>query len=171
MKFIVGIIIGVLLVVGSGLVYFRFGFAPIATSAPPMPFEETLAGWALDARIDKEMPRTTPIESDAANLTAGAHIYVEDCAMCHGLPENRFSPMHNAMFPHPPQLFEGKGVTDDPAGRTYWVITNGIRMTGMPSFEAELNEGQRWQVALLLANAHALPADVAAYLKSSELPK
>jgi thiosulfate dehydrogenase len=171
MKFVLGIIVGFLLMLLFGLAYFRFGFAPVATSAKPMPFEETLAGWALDARLDKEMPKTIPISSDAANLTAGAHIYVEDCAMCHGLPVNRSSPMYKAMFPNPPELFQGEGVTDDPAGATYWVITNGIRMTGMPSFNKMMNETQRWQAALLLANAHKLPAEVSDYLKMSELSK
>jgi hypothetical protein len=36
------------------------------------------------------------------------------------------------MYPQPPELFKGKGVTDDPAGETYWKVANGIRLTGMP---------------------------------------
>jgi thiosulfate dehydrogenase len=171
MKFILGMIFGVILVAAAVFVYFRFGFAPVATSASPMPFESTLAGWALRARIDKEMPKTAPIAADLANLTAGAHLFVEHCSMCHGLPDHGFAPMHEALFPPPPQLFQGKGVTDDPAGETYWKVTNGIRMTGMPSFDRILNETQRWQVTLLLANADKLPPDVTTYLKRSELSK
>jgi thiosulfate dehydrogenase len=171
MKFILGIIVGLLLVAAAGFVYFRFGFAPIATSAPPMPFEKTLAGWALDARIDREMPKAVPIAADSANLMAGARTYVENCSMCHGLPEKRTSVFHEAMFPRPPQLFHGTGVTDDPAGETYWKVTNGIRMTGMPSFDHILNEIQRWQVSLLLADAARLPGDVTAFLRTAELTK
>ena len=68
------------------------------------------------------------------------------------------------MYPHPPQLFQGKGVTDDEAGETYWKIFNGFRLTGMPGFSKSLNETQMWQMSLLLANADKLPASVKAAL-------
>ncbi len=171
MKFLLGIIVGVLLVCAGVFVYFRFGFAPVATSAQAMPFEKQLAGWALEARVEKEMPKNTPIPADPANLGAGAHVYIEKCAMCHGLPENRTAPFHEAMFPRPPQLFVGKGVTDDPPGETYWKVTNGIRMTGMPAFNHLLDETQRWQVSLLLANADKLLPDTKALLSTAPLEK
>lgn len=50
------------------------------------------------------------------------------------------------MFPKPPQLFRGKGVTDDPASETYWKAANGIRLSGMPSFKTKLSDTQLWQV-------------------------
>ncbi len=68
------------------------------------------------------------------------------------------------MFPHPPQLFQGHGVTDDPPGETYWKAANGIRLTGMPGFKASLNDTQLWQVSLMLANADKLPKPVKAAL-------
>jgi mono/diheme cytochrome c family protein len=61
------------------------------------------------------------------------------------------------MFPKPPQLFQGKGVTDDEPGETYWKVDNGIRLTGMPSFANSLSPTEMWQVSLLLANADKLP--------------
>ena len=36
---------------------------------------------------------------------------------------------------------------------TYWKVDNGIRLTGMPSFNQILTSTQMWQVSLLLANA------------------
>ena len=65
-----------------------------------------------------------------------------------------------ASSPKPVALFKGKGVTDDPAGETYWKVANGIRLTGMPGFTGSLTTDQMWQVSLLLANADKLPADV-----------
>ena len=51
-------------------------------------------------------------------------------------------------------------MSDDPVGETYWKVANGIRLTGMPSFDKVLNETQMWQVSLLLANADKLPDSV-----------
>jgi hypothetical protein len=69
------------------------------------------------------------------------------------------------MFPTPPHLFRGKGVTDDEPGETYWRVAHGIRLTGMPEFKTAPNETQMWQVSLLLANADKLSDAVKQELK------
>jgi thiosulfate dehydrogenase len=46
------------------------------------------------------------------------------------------------MYPKPPQLFHGKGVTDDPVSESYWKVANGIRLTGMPAFKTKLSDTQ-----------------------------
>jgi hypothetical protein len=61
------------------------------------------------------------------------------------------------MFPKPPKLMEGTGVTDDPPAETYWKVSGGIRMSGMPGYSTSLSTTQMWQVSLLLANADKLP--------------
>ena len=68
------------------------------------------------------------------------------------------------MFPHAPQLFTHGGVTDDPAGETYWKVDNGIRLSGMPSFRAALTDDQMWQVTALLNRADKLPPEALAAL-------
>ena len=56
-------------------------------------------------------------------------------------------------------------MSDDPAGETYWKVSNGIRLTGMPSYNKVLSPIQMWQVSLLLANADkGLPDPVKAIL-------
>jgi mono/diheme cytochrome c family protein len=80
--------------------------------------------------------------------------------VCHGLPGQQMTNIAKGMFPRPPQLFHGKGVTDDPVGETFWIIRNGIRLTGMPGFQESLTEDQMWQVSQLLAHADKLPDSV-----------
>ncbi len=162
--FILGVIVTLLVGIGGVFFYFSSGRAPVATSAPPMPFEKTLAKMALHARVDREMPKQSPIAVNDANLLAGAGIYQQHCAVCHGLPGAEQSAIANGEFPKPPHLFHGKGVTDDEAGETYWKVANGIRLTGMPGFEKSLTTEQMWQVSLLLANADKLPPSVSTAL-------
>jgi thiosulfate dehydrogenase len=162
--FLFGVIVTLAAVAATVFFYFARGFAPVATGAPPMPFEEMLAKKALHARIEREMPKTAPIEASEANHLAGAHLYLEQCAMCHGLPSMPETAIARGEFPKPPQFFQGNGVTDDPAGETYWKIANGVRLTGMPGFDKSLTQTQIWQVSLLLANGDKLPASVKALL-------
>jgi mono/diheme cytochrome c family protein len=162
--FFLGVVVTVLVGILGVFGYFASGMAPAATSAPPMPFEKVLAGLALHARVAREMPRQSPLAVNEANLLAGAAIYQQHCAVCHGLPGAEQTAIAKGEFPHPPHLFRGKGVTDDEAGETYWKVANGIRLTGMPGFEKSLTTGQMWQVSLLMANADKLPPSVSAAL-------
>ncbi len=167
--FVFGLLIGIVLVPLGVYFYFVSGSAPVATAAGAMPFERTLAARALHARLDKEMPKTVPIAADESACLAGAQVYREHCGMCHGRP-GMPSPMAEGMFPKPPQLFRGMGVTDDEPGETYWKVANGIRLTGMPAFKQSLSDTQMWQVSLLLANANKIPDSAKQSLTPPNLP-
>jgi thiosulfate dehydrogenase len=155
--FVFGLILGLIAVPLAVYVYFDSGSAPVATSAQAMPFEKMLARKALHARAEKEMPKDVPLPWNESNLVAGAQIYRENCAVCHGLPGQPPTAVAKGMYPKPPELFQGKGVTDDPPGETFWKVSGGIRMTGMPGFQRSFSDTQLWQVSLLLANADKLP--------------
>lgn len=160
MKFIIGFLIGIVILPICAFLYVRFGYAPVATAASPLPFERKLAHMALNERIDKEAPKTAPIQASEENFAAGAKIYRTNCAMCHGLPGQPEPATAKGMFPKPPQLFKGHGVTDDPPGESYWKVANGIRLTGMPAYTGSLSQTEMWQVSLMLADADKLPEDV-----------
>jgi thiosulfate dehydrogenase len=155
-KFIVGLVLGVLVVFAVVYGYFATGMAPVATSAPAMPLERQFARMALHARIDKEAHQAVPIAVDDTAYAAGAQVYKEHCAVCHGLPGQPQTAIAKGMYPRPPKLMEGTGVTDDPPSETYWKVSGGIRMTGMPGFDKSLSTTQMWQVSVMLANADKL---------------
>jgi thiosulfate dehydrogenase len=168
--FLLGLIIGVLLVPAAVMLYFHFGHPPVVVADKPFPLERQIAGAALHTRIDAEAPKSPPIEPSAVNLEAGAVIYRQQCAACHGMYPTPSS-FADDMYPQAPQLWkpEGNGVvgvSDDPPGETFWKIDNGIRLSGMPSFRKVLIATQEWQVALLLANADKpLPPQVISLLQ------
>jgi thiosulfate dehydrogenase len=163
-RFLTGLVIGILMVPAGGYLYLRRGYAPAAASDPPLPLEKIIASMALRAHIAKEAPAKADIPLTEDALMAGAKIYREYCAACHGIGSEPKSPAAIGMYPPPPQLFHGQGVADDPVGETYWKVANGIRLTGMPSYRGALMETQLWQVSLLLAHADKLPPAVSAYL-------
>ena len=162
--FVAGVIVTLVCIVGGVYAYFAEGFAPVATNSRPMPFERKMANLALEAKLQKQMPTTVPIEANEANYLGGARQYLMNCAVCHGAPGKEKTAIASGEFPEPPALLVGKGVTDDPPGETFWKIANGIRLTGMPRFNQSLSETQMWQISLLLANADKLPSSVTAVL-------
>ena len=166
---ILGILVGVVLVVGWVYLYFSSGRVPVAVTSPEMPFERKLAKMAQKSYLDR-LPHSEPgTPADERNFLEGATIYKDNCAVCHGLPGKEKTAIAEGMFPHPPQLFRGVGVTDDEPWESYWRVENGIRMTGMPGFKERLTETQIWQVSVLVKNADKIPDSVKNSL-TGELP-
>lgn len=159
MKFALGFVVGLILLPLFAFLFILLGYAPVATSAPPFPLERYLAGAALKARISREAPKDSPVPATPENLVAGARLYREYCAVCHGTKGAPETPTAHGMYPRPPQLMKGKGVTDDPVGETYWKVSNGIRLTGMPAYGLSLDSSAIWQVSQMLANAAHLPPE------------
>lgn len=164
-QFIFGFIAALALIAAGGLSYVALGLAPVATASAPLPFEKLITGMALNARVKKEAPKSSPIPASDEIFAAGAQIYRNNCAVCHGLPGQDRTAIAKGEFPKPPDLFKGKGVADDPAGVTYWKVANGIRLTGMPGFSSSLSSEQMWEVSLLLSNGGKLPATVLSALR------
>jgi len=158
-KILLGIILGFILAPFVVLAYLEFGKVPVAVADTPFPHERLITGVPLNARIEREKVGVPPIPVNESNLIAGAQVYRDDCAVCHGFHgvPSRFG-VH--MYPKAPPLWEKHpegdvvGVSDDIAGETYWKVANGIRLTGMPEYKNILSDTQMWQVSLLLANAN-----------------
>lgn len=174
-RFLLGIVLGVILVPLVVLLWLYNGKVPVAVADPPFPAERTITNVPLSARIQREMPPRPPIDPDEHNLVAGAHIYIEKCAVCHGL-HGKQAPIGQNMFPSAPPLWEKHrngtvvGVSDDPPGETYWKVNNGIRLTGMPDFKTQLTNTEIWQVSILLANADKPLPPAALSLLRGEAP-
>lgn len=167
-RFLAGLVVGVFLVAAAEYLFLTQGGMPVAArGGRPLPLERFFSSRALHVAMAKEAERPSPIPADEGALLAGARVYREHCALCHGaFGEHPASAVAAGMFPRPPRLLPpSKGVTDDPVGETYWKVKNGIRLTGMPGFEAALPDAALWQVSLLLEKAAELPPSVVAALR------
>lgn len=150
--FFIGIVLGWILLPVGAFLYLRFGYVPVAVDGPVIPFEQLLAGTAIEAKIAREAPAQAAIPASEENQVAGAGVYKEHCVECHGLPGSQRTAAAKGMFPDPPQFFEHRATGVDPVGQNYWVVANGIRLTGMPGYKGTLTDQQIWQVSQFLSN-------------------
>jgi thiosulfate dehydrogenase len=88
-------------------------------------------------------------------------IYTINCAVCHGTLDNQPSPLEHSFYPPVPQLLLDP--IDDPQWHTYYVVSNGIRYTGMPSWRHALSEQEIWKVTGFLSQVETLPPAVQDY--------
>jgi thiosulfate dehydrogenase len=167
-KFFLGLVVGIGLVVLSGYLFATRGGIFMGTDTKTLPFEDTIAGAAITASIGKSANDQSPFPADETNLLAGAKVYMNACAGCHGKLDQASSGA-KGFYPSPPHLLApDTGVTDDPVGATHWVVKNGVRFSAMPAFGKKLSDTEIWQVSLFLRNADKLPDSVKDSLRQPE---
>ena len=117
---------------------------PSATSRPSK-LEKVVARAALDAAVRARAPRGRTAPSDPTSVERGRAAYRQHCLVCHGVPGGEQSPIAAGLNPPVPDLAEPQtqARTD---GELYFLVSGGVRLTGMPGFERSLPEAARWQL-------------------------
>ena len=164
--FLSGITLTLIALAVAGYFLLKKGYVDFKADNEPSAFEGHLAMSAVDASTERNAPeQKNPVAADEANLAAGAKLYVNHCAGCHGLPaypDNQFGRSFN---PPVPAFF--KEAPDMPENQNFYIIQHGIRWSGMPAWNKTLSEAQTWQLVTFLSNVEKLPP---AALKEFELP-
>src|SRR5258708_13085134 len=114
--------------------------APAAAGDPPLPYERRMASRSLDAHIEKANVPPSPLQTNEDNLLAGAKVYKEQCAVCHGLPNQPPPAVADNMYPHATLMLKDKGETEDPPPLSYSKPPNEIRSTVVPHFTHPLTQ-------------------------------
>jgi len=164
--------IGALAIVAGivALGYFFGGFYNVAAAEN----DPKIVVWALtrvrNASIDRHSAALKPPMSldDSAVVQAGARAFRErGCITCHGAPGAEWAKFSEGLHPDPPDL---KEIVDETEPRElFWVIKNGINMTGMPSFgKIEVEDKEIWSiVAFLKKLPKVTPEDFKAWAPAS----
>jgi len=117
---------------------------------------------SVEARADDIQP---PLLGGATQIANGFRSYREMCAICHTPPGESDSPITQGLNPSPPDLTKQPDHAMSDA-ELFWVIKNGIRMTGMPAWGPTHGDAEIWDIVAFLK---ALPSiDAAEYKKFNE---
>ena len=122
---------------------------------------------ALERSVERRAKDiVVPPLGDAAQVREGARIFELHCVQCHGGPGVAPEPFALALRPLATPL--ARSGLDRDARFLYWVVRNGIKMTGMPAWEFRLDETQMWSVVAFVKQLPALsPADYATLVRSA----
>jgi mono/diheme cytochrome c family protein len=88
-----------------------------------------------------------PQLDDADMIARGADEYAEMCAGCHlgpGVADNEF---RQGLNPPPPELAK---LGSESAGRQFWIVKHGLRMTGMPAWGRSHDDATLWSIVAFL---------------------
>jgi mono/diheme cytochrome c family protein len=126
------------------------GLVDFSASTPPGRFEERLATFALNRSIERHAPKVTnPLARSPAAVAAGLALFRTHCVDCHGAPGVDPTEAGASLNPPAPGLTLAR-VQARSDGELKWIVSNGIRMTGMPAFGASRSEEEVWQLVAAL---------------------
>lgn len=136
------------------------GMAEVAATAPHSRPVEWLLATARERSIAaRASDLAVPPLDDPRLLRRGIVLYDRHCVACHGAPGVDPSPWAWGLNPFPPSLHDAREPTPGHAERTFWVIDNGVRMTGMPAFGVALSEDEMWAVTAVVERLRELSAE------------
>ena len=113
---------------------------------------------------------TVPHLNNESMINTGFHHYKEMCVGCHGAPGVSPSEMSEGLNPEPPKLSEWKEeLKQEELREIFWVIKNGIKMTGMPAFGATHSDKEIWGIVSFLNQLPKLsPEEYKAMVENTE---
>jgi len=133
MKVVIGFILGWVVLAVAALLVVYSGSYDVAASQP----ENTITAWLLSTTMRRSVAHhadaaATPGPSTEDQVRQGFKLYNETCVYCHGAPGKDPDDIGKGLNPEPPYLADTVGPWTAP--ELFWIVKNGIRMTGMPSF-------------------------------------
>jgi mono/diheme cytochrome c family protein len=125
------------------------GAANLSATTRPSKLEKTVAHAVLDASVRARAPRGRTASSDPDSVGRGREAYRANCLVCHGVPGGEQSAIAAGLNPPVPDLAEPEtqSRTD---GELFFLVSGGVRLTGMPGFEKSLPEKTRWELVAFL---------------------
>lgn len=119
----------------------------------PSALERFLGPALRDASIRARAPRNVRAPTGPEVIAKGREEYREHCQVCHGVPDGTQSSIAAGLSPSPPDLAD-PAIQARTDGELFFIISRGIRMTGMPAFGKSEPEEVRWA---LVAFVRRLP--------------
>jgi mono/diheme cytochrome c family protein len=167
MKFFTGVFFTLLVIAALGGFIFATGRFNVAATAPPDMIDK-VAPWALDKALERRSKDVTdPIAKDAGAIARGMTHYHENCLPCHGAPGIEPAEFHEGLNPSPPDI-DAPALQHDTDAELFWVIKNGIRMTGMPAFGANHKDDEIRDIVAFVRHAPQITDAERQKLKTGE---
>lgn len=165
------ILLLLLIAVVAVLVFIYSGLYDVSAQTP----HTEPVRWAVDTTLRKSVERRARDIQPPADLgaqqrvQAGARTYASTCVHCHGAIGEEQPPMARHMNPQPPDL--ARVARQWSAGELYWIVREGLKMTGMPAFGPLRDEEQLWSVVAFVQQLPGMSPETYGQLTAPEGPQ
>lgn len=150
----------VLLVVLAAAAYIAFLYSGAYSVAATDP-DPAIVRWSLETARDRFIhDRAAKVDVpplDTFSEESGLEHYHAMCVTCHGAPGVEPSSIGKGLNPEPPDLVAA--ATERGVAELFWVIKNGIKMTGMPAFAESHSDDDIWEITAFVRRLPGIAPD------------
>ncbi len=146
---IVTLLAALVLSIAGAFTFIYAGVYDVAATHPHWP----ITYWAMET-VRKQSVKmrasgiTPPADlSDEARLINGTEHFATHCASCHGAPGVPRSALAEGLYPRPADLRES--AQRYTSGELFWIVKNGIKMSGMPSW-SDHSDDELWNTVAFI---------------------
>ncbi|HLH01017.1 MAG TPA: c-type cytochrome [Bryobacteraceae bacterium] len=156
---IITAVAGIILLAAGGLIFAFSGIYPIAADKPHF----------YPVRRLLKITRTRSVQLHSRGIQVpnlnqrqlvlnGFVLFRKNCQTCHGAPGIPADQVGLGINPKPPRLITAN--TDWTDAQLYWIVSHGLKMSGMPAFSPRLSDSDRWGIVAFMRRLPTIsPAD------------
>ncbi|MDP4285722.1 MAG: cytochrome c [Bacteroidota bacterium] len=150
-KIILTVIITLVIIIASFTVYIYSGTYNVSQMVPHNALTKWIIRTTKHHSINKRLKNIkVPPMNDTAMLAEGFGHYNEMCVSCHGGPGIDPGELAEGLYPKPPKFYKSDDMPD--TDEAFWIIKNGIKMTGMPAYGPTHSDYKIWAITDFLLN-------------------
>lgn len=150
----------IIIIFGSGIYFIYSGIYNVAATSKDSPIVHWILHTTMEQSVERRAEGITPskdfVLTDPATIHLGFNHYKEMCVICHGGPGVKPGEARAGLNPKPPLL--AKIVKGMSPGELFWVIKNGIKMTGMPAWGPTHSDDKIWAIVAFVKKLPGLTA-------------
>jgi mono/diheme cytochrome c family protein len=119
----------------------------------------TIRHWMIPS---KERARVNPDAPSDQDIAPGRMHFADHCSSCHGNDGSGETPIGHGLYPPAPDMRRSE-TQDLSDGEIFWIIQNGVKMTGMPAWGTRSAEDERdsWHLVAFIRHLPRIaPAEI-----------
>jgi mono/diheme cytochrome c family protein len=158
MKIVLTVVACIMLAIVGGLLFIYSGLYDVSA----MKAHNPVVAWVLHKTFTESVAyRSQGLQPSSdletpENVRSGARFFRDNCVICHGAPGVPPTDVSQGLLPSPPDLLSAAR-HNEPA-EVFWIVKNGVKMTGMPAFGKTQSDEQIWAIAAFLHKSRGIAA-------------
>jgi mono/diheme cytochrome c family protein len=149
MKTVLTLVVFVIVLLMAALLFIYSGLFDVAASSPDNGLVRFVLATTQRHSVERRLKDIqVPLLTDPELLRTGFRHYQENCATCHGAPGVEASEIGQGLNPYPPELATESQEANPK--ELFWIVKNGIKMTGMPAFGVTHTDPEIWAIVAFL---------------------